>query len=179
MRKRSTSIPVNPMTDEFGEGVAIEKISFDGLQLAEPEGGKQTHRHDGHSFFPLEQRTVSLEIDFKKYTTKPSSVIYIHPDQVHRTIASKNITVSSWSLNNENLNPGYLKLLEDITPAKPLLLKKETFSIISEAVTVCIRFYKRKSDKLYHSLLRDGCNTLVALVISQYLERSKSAEKIF
>lgn len=176
MLKKTKSIPVNPMAGQFNSGIAIEKISFE--NLSNFKEAKQFHRHDSHSFFLLESGTVSIEIDFQKYKIKPSSVIYIHPNQVHRTKAFKSVTVSSWALNNENLNPKYLKLLEGITPAKPLVLNKETFSIISEAVSLFIKFSERKNDKLYHSLLKDSCNALVALVASQYLEQSKSADKL-
>ena len=41
-----------------------------------------------------------------------------------------------------------------------------------------MKFSERKNDKLYHGLLRDGCNVLVALVISQYLEQTKSIDKL-
>jgi AraC-like DNA-binding protein/mannose-6-phosphate isomerase-like protein (cupin superfamily) len=176
------SIPVNTMTDDFGGDISIEKISVSNLQALENasennlEDAQQSHRHDRHSFFLLETGTVFIEIDFQQYEIKPSSVIYMHPDQVHRMLAFENVTVSSWAINNENLNPEYLKLLEEITPAKPLELNVETFSIISEAVTLCIKFSERKSDKLYHALLKDSCNTLVALVISQYLEQSRSPD---
>lgn len=184
MRKNSSSIPVNTMVNEFGTGISIERISVKDLRTADKatldhyEEGKQSHRHDGHSFFLLENGTVSIEIDFQKYKIKPSSVIYVHPDQVHHTITSENVVVSAWTINNENLNPGYLKLLEDITPARPLVLKKVTFSIISEAVSLAIKFAERKNDKLYHPLLKDSCNALVALVISQYFEQSKSTDKL-
>lgn len=178
MPKKNTSIPVNPMAEEFGEGIAIEKISFDVEDLHVMETAKQSHRHDGHSFFLLEKGTIAIEIDFQKYIIKPSSVIYIHPNQVHNTIALESITVSSWAINNENLNPEYLKLLEDLTPAKPLVLQQETFSIICEAVALGLKFSERKNDKLYHSLLKDSCNALVALVISQYLEQSKPTDKL-
>jgi AraC family transcriptional activator of pobA len=184
MRKKNKSIRVNTMTDNFGGDISIEKIAVKDLQALENasendlENAEQSHRHDRHSFFLLESGTVSIEIDFQKYDIKPSSVIYMHPDQVHRMIAFENVTVSSWAINNENLNPGYLQLLEDITPAKPLVLEQETFSIFSEAVSLCIKFSERKNDKLYHSLLKDSCNALVALVISQYLEQSEPADKL-
>jgi len=175
MRKKTKSIPVNPMANEFGAGIAIERISFTDPFIFEE--GERAHRHDGHAFFLLENGSISIEIDFQKYIITPPSVIYVHPDQVHRTIAAEHVTVSSWAIDNENLNPEYLKLLEDITPAKPLLLQQETFAIISEAVSLCIKFAERKNDKLYHSLLKDSCNALVALVASQYLESAKSTDK--
>lgn len=184
MRKKTTSIPVNYFDGEFDPGISIEKISFKDLTALGNDASNnledtgQSHRHDRHSFFLLESGIVHLEIDFKKYAISPSSVIYVHPNQVHRTTVLKNVIVYNWAINNENLNPDYLKLLEDITPAKPLVLKKETFSIIFEAVSLCIKFTERKNDKLYHSLLKDSCNALVALVVSQYLEQSALTSKL-
>jgi AraC family transcriptional activator of pobA len=172
MRKKAGPIPINYFGDEHNAGISIEKLhikdrpSFEGLD--------QSHRHNGHSFFLLESGTVDIEIDFQEYEIKAPSVIYIHPDQVHRTTASKDVIVSSLVLTDENLNPEYLKLLEGIAPAKPLELTEETFSIISEAVSLGIKFSERKGDKLYHSLLKDSCNALVALIASQYLEQVKS-----
>ena len=164
------------MTDDFGGDISIEKIAVNDLRTFTE--AKQSHRHDRHSFFLLESGTVDIEIDFQQYKIESSTVIYMHPDQVHRTTAFDNAIVSSWAINNENLNSDYLKLLESITPAKPLVLTKETFSIISEAVSLAIKFSDRKSDKLYHSLLKDSCNALIALVVSQYLVETKSTEKL-
>ena len=176
MSKKTTSIPVNHFDDEYNSGISIEKISIE--DLLPVEGLEQSHRHDRHSFFLLENGTVRIEIDFQMYEIKPSSVIYMHPDQVHRMITFENVTVSSWAITNENLNPEYLKLLEDITPAKPLVLNEDTFSIISEALLLCVKLSERKNDKLYHSLLKDSCNALVALVVSQYLEQTKPTGKL-
>ncbi|MFH6990925.1 helix-turn-helix domain-containing protein [Flavobacterium sp. FlaQc-48] len=180
MRKKIKSIPVNRMTDDFNAGIVIERLSFNEAGMADQinfEEENQAHRHDLHSFFLLEEGIVSIEIDFQKYTIRPSSIIYIHPDQVHETKTVENITVSCWAIHNENLNPEYLKLLKEITPAKPLLLDKDTFSIISETVSLYIQFTELKSDKLYHSFLKDSCNALVGLAISQYLKHSPSTEK--
>ena len=97
---------------------------------------------------------------------------------MHRTTQSGKITVSSWSIDSEHLNPDYLRWLEEITPAKPLLLQEETFRIMAETVTLCIKLGERKKDKLYHSLLKDSCNTLVALAVSQLLEQSGPADSL-
>lgn len=182
MPKKNKSIPVNIMADQYGLGISVERLdlrNLDKVTLSAFEAeGNQSHRHDSHSFFLLESGTVQLEIDFQQYTITPPSVLYVHPDQIHRTHASENIVVSNWSMTNENLNPEYLKLLEDITPAKPLVLKEETFSIISEAVSLSLKFAERKNDKLYHPLLKDSCNALVALVLSQYLALVKSTDNL-
>jgi AraC-like DNA-binding protein/mannose-6-phosphate isomerase-like protein (cupin superfamily) len=178
MPTKIKSIPVNIMADEFGTGIAIEKIYFKDFRYKEIEEANQSHRDVNHSFFLLENGTVSIEIDFQKYEIESPSIIYMHPNQVHRITAFENVTVSSWSINDENLNPEYLKLLEDTTPAKPLLLNEDTFSIISEAVSLCIKFAERKNDRLYHFLLKDSCNALVALVMSKFIEQSKSTDKL-
>ena len=175
MNRKIKSIPVSSMADNTSMGISIEKALF--KDLPDFEEAKQSHREESHSFFLLERGTVSVVIDFKTYKIKSPSITYMHPNQVHRIMALENATVSSWAINNENLNPEYLKLLEEITPAKPLLLKKETFSIICEAVSLCIKISERKQEKLYHSLLKDSCNALVALVISQYLEQDKLTNK--
>lgn len=40
-----------------------------------------------------------------------------------------------------------------------------------------MHLYKRTEDSLHFSQLKDSCNSLVGLVISQYLKQSKSADK--
>jgi AraC family transcriptional regulator, transcriptional activator of pobA len=175
MNKKTKSIPVISMADNISQGISVEKTLF--KDLPDFEEAKQSHREESHSFFLLEKGTVSVVIDFQKYKIKSQSITYMHPNQVHRIIALENATISSWTISNENLNAEYLKLLEEITPAKPLLLKKETFSIICEAVSLCIKISERKEEKLFHSLLKDSCNALVALVVSQYLEQDKSTGK--
>ncbi|SFC21780.1 helix-turn-helix domain-containing protein [Spirosoma endophyticum] len=172
------------MTNEFGVAIAIERIAMNDLLALDQatlnvgEEATLAHRHDRHSFFLLESGTVHLEIDFQTYEIEAPSVIYIHPDQVHSTVIVNDVTVSSWAIDNEKLNPEYLKLLEEITPAKPLALDKETFSLFAETVSLCLKFGERKNDKLYYSLLKDSCNALIALVVSQYLAQSKSADKL-
>lgn len=183
MRKKTTSIPVNTLADDVGGAISIEKITAADLRALENASENsiddvhQAHRHDRHSFFLLERGIVSIEIDFQTYTIEPFSLIYMHPDQVHRMLAFDNVTVSSWAIDNENLNPDYLNLLEGITPAKPLVLPEETFAILSEAVSLCLKFFERKTDKLYHSLVKDSCNALIALVVSLYLAEAKPADK--
>lgn len=182
MPKKSTSIPVNPMTADFGNGIFVEKIASEDFHLYERfeefDKIKQSHRDEYHLFFLQEKGTITIEIDFQKHTLKPLSVIFIHQNQVHRTLSFRNATASIWAIRNENLHPEYLKLLEDITPAQPLALTQETFSVISEAVAFCLKLSERKNEKLYYSLLSGSCNTLTGLVISQYLVQSKPFDKL-
>ena len=159
------------MANEHGAGIAVERISFADMTIFGE--GERSHRHDGHAFFLLEKGCISIEIDFQKYTITAPSITYVHPNQVHRTTAAENVTVGSWAVTNENLNPEYLAILEDIAPANPLVLQQETFALICEALSLCIKFAERKNDKLHHSLLKDSCNALVALVASLYLAEAK------
>lgn len=176
MRKNSKAIPLNTMTDKFGAGIAIGKASIKDLRTFEEAA--HSHRDDYHIIFLQEKGTTPIEIDFQKHEIKPSSVLYIHPGQVHRMTAFENVTLSFLAISNENLHPDYLRLLEDITPAIPLLLPEETFFIISETVSLCIRLSERNHEKLYHSVLKDSSNALVGLVTAQYLSDSKPADNL-
>ncbi|GAB3511990.1 AraC family transcriptional regulator [Spirosoma knui] len=169
------------MTDDLDAGMAIEKIAFQHLPPSDKSDtvgeDRQVHRHNTHTFHLLEKGTVHIDIDFQQFIIKPSSVIYIHPDQVHRTTAFEQVTVVSLAITNENLNPEYLKLLEDLVPTEPLSLSPETFDLLAEASSLCLKLSERRSNRLSHSLLKDACNTLVALVLSAYLEQAKSPDK--
>lgn len=176
MRKKTSSIPVNHFDNDDNFGIAVERLLATDLLMFKE--AKQAHRHDFHSFFLLETGSILIEIDFIKHNIKSPSVVYMHPNQVHLIKSHKNVTVSCCAINNENLNYEYLKLLEGIIPANPLELEKETFSILSQAVSLCINLSERKHSKLYSSMLKDSCNAFVALVISQYIERSKSPDKV-
>jgi AraC family transcriptional regulator, transcriptional activator of pobA len=160
--KKSSAIPVNAMANASGTGIAIERISIDDLNAFEES--HSSHRHDGHSFFLLERGTVHLEIDFQNYTLHAPSVIYIHPDQVHRSLAPGQITVSSLVMTNEFVQPEYLELLEEIAPAKPLVLDQALFKLLSGMVDTGLKL----SEQHYPQALKDSCNALIAVLISQY-----------
>ena len=169
------------MADNFSQGISIDKISIkrsDFKTTQQYEEATQSHRDEGHTFHIVEKGTVLIEIDFKKYKIIAPSVVYMHPNQVHRILDFKNITVCSLAINNENLNPEYLKFLEKIAPAKPLLLTKEANSIVSDTFSLCLKFSVQKSNKLYYPILKDSCNTLVAFLTSQFLNQNKSESNI-
>jgi len=67
-------------------------------------------------------------------------------------------------------------LLATLTPARPLALTAEFFTLAAETVALCLKFAARQSDKLYHALLQDSCNAFAALVISQYLRETAPAD---
>jgi YesN/AraC family two-component response regulator len=175
MLKKTKSIPVNAFPTGTREGIIIMKATFNGSPNSEEV--ERSHRDNGYLFILQEKGSTHIEIDFQKHKIEAPSIIYIHPNQVHRLIAFENATTISWIITAENLQPEYLKLLEDITPANVLSLETETLSIISETASVCIKLSERKDEKLYDSILKESCNTLVALVASQYLAESKPTDK--
>lgn len=176
MNKNLKSIPVNNFEGENHSGISVEKLSL--KDLPDFTGEEQAERHDRHSFHLLQVGTITIEIDFQKHEIKSPSIIYMHPNQVHRIVAFENVTVSSCAINNENINPQYLLLLEEITPAKPLALSEEMFAILSATIAIAIKLNERKLDKLYHPMLKDSTNAFVALVLSQLLEQSQPSDKL-
>ncbi len=169
------------MADNFGQGISIDKISIkksDFKTTQQYEEATQSHRDEGHTFHIVEKGTVLIEIDFQKYKIKAPAVVYMHPNQVHRIFDFKNITVCSLAISNENLNPEYLSFLEEIVPAKPLTLTNDVYSNIYNTFSLCLHFSTLKSNRLYHWLLKDSCNTLVALITSEFLSQHKSLAKL-
>lgn len=173
-------IPIHSMTTDFG--VFITKIASEDFHLYEKQHQfnsiKESHRDEYHLFMLQEKGTTTIEIDFNQHIVNPQTIIFVHQNQVHRFIDFKNAIVSIWAISNEILNSEYLKLLEDITPAHPLKLQKETFAVILEAVSLCLKLSERKDEKLYRSLFAGSSSTLTGLVISQYLVQSKPTDKL-
>ena len=180
MPKSNKKIPVNSMADNPSQGISIDKIRIkisDFKTAAQYEEATQSHRDEGHTFYVVEKGTVLVEIDFQKHTVTAPAVVYMHPDQVHRILDFKAITVYSLAIKNENLNPDYFRFLEEITPVKPLALINDARTDIIDAFSLCLRFSKQKNNKLYHLLLKDSCNALAALIISAFLNQNTSSGK--
>lgn len=179
MRKNKNKIPVNAMDDTFNLGISIDKNSIkksDFTTEEQIEVSTQSHRDEGFTFHILEKGEVVIEIDFKTYHVSAPAVVYLHPDQVHKMLDINDIIVSSLSIHSENLNTGYLTILEEITPAAPLTLTIEALAVISNSFSLCLNFYRQKNNTLYYPLLRDSCNTLIAYLLSQFLIETKSED---
>lgn len=174
--KKSKFIPVNSFIDKYIGGIIIARTSFHGLP--DSKEVERSHRDEGHLFIVQEKGTTYIEIDFEKHKIKAPALIYVHPNQVHRLIKFENVTISNWIITSENLHPEFLKQLEDLAPVNVLPLKKENLAIISEAASLSVKLAGRKDERLYYSVLKESCNTLVALVISQYLSLSKSTDQM-
>ncbi|WP_158798803.1 AraC family transcriptional regulator [Pedobacter sp. L105] len=175
MQKRIKDIPVNVLPAGTREGIMIARTSIHGLPNSKEV--ERSHRDNGYVFILQEKGTTHIEIDFQIHQITASSVIYINPNQIHRLIGFENATMSTWMITSENLQPEYLKLLEGLTPVDALVLDEQTFTMISETATLCVQFSKRKQEKLFGSILKESCNTLIALVISQYLAQHQTTDK--
>lgn len=168
---KKKSIPVKLLANEFNSGLFIGKYlshDYDPQQMEETD---YSHRHDFHIFGLLEKGTASFEIDFETHKMKAYSLLYINPNQVHRVLKIENVSLYLLAIDTEYLNPRYMTLLEEISPTLPLQLTPASFSVMAEAASLCIKLSERKQGQLYTALLKEGCNTLIGLVISEYLAR--------
>lgn len=167
------------MDDTFSLGISIDKNNIkksDFKTAQQVEEAEQSHRDEGYTFHILEKGEVLIEIDFQTYRVSAPAVVYMHPDQVHRMLDINEIIVCSLSINSGNLNDGYLKILEELTPVAPLSLSAEAFSVVSDSFSLCLNFHRQKDNKLYYPLLKDSCNTLIAFLLSQFLNVTKSED---
>ena len=184
VQRQKKSVPLNPMANMFDTGIFVGSVSpddtvaLDQTTLDAFEIAAQSHRDDYHFFIVQEAGSAVIEIDFERYKVNGPAIVYIHPGQIHSMISFKNISASFLAIKSDSVQPGYLELLQDIAPVKPLVLKKEHLLIFSEMSTLCVRLSERKNDRLQHSFLKDGCNAFIGLVISQYLKRYKSIDKL-
>lgn len=174
MQEKSKHIPVNTLPSGTREGIMIATTSFNGLPNTKEV--ERPHRDNGHLFILQEKGTTHLEIDFQKHNVEASSIIYIHPDQIHRLMGFENARITSWIITSENLYQENLDVLESLTPLDALALTAETFSLISKTASLCIQFSERKHEKLFDTILKESCNTLVSLVASQYLANVKNTD---
>ncbi|MBK0379301.1 AraC family transcriptional regulator [Mucilaginibacter segetis] len=148
------------MATEFGRGIAIERMVIDDLK--DFQGSQDAHRHDGHSFFLLEQGTVQLEIDFQSCTLTAPAVIYIHPDQVHFTLNSEALIVNSLVMTDEFVRPEYLNSLGELVPAPPIALRPGQLLLILEMFALTIKLQTTGRAFI------DSCNAIAAWVMDQY-----------
>jgi len=172
------------MAPEPGISIVLDRLVVADLQaLSSADPGEvaqatYAHREDRHAFFLLETGTIHLELDFQEYHLQAPALVYVHPDQVHRIISFRQLTVSTLGMTTEQLQPQYRPLLAALVPAKALALNPETFALLADTMALCTRFAARRRDQLSQALLHDSCNALVALVLSQYLPQAPPSGKL-
>nr|WP_315423683.1 helix-turn-helix transcriptional regulator [uncultured Pedobacter sp.] len=177
MSKKTTSIPIHSLSKEYQQDYVVKQVTTENLNaLNETE---HAHRHDYHIFSLVRKGTFHIEIDFERYEIKAPAVLYIHPSQIHRIIKIEKADVFLLGMNSENLNPDYLRKLEQvILHARSLPVKSAIYTILDRAIILCKSIFERKTDKLYASVLKDCCNAFVGLIVSQYLEQIEGTDNL-
>lgn len=167
-------IPVRTLPNEFGNDIALAKVSPESFW--EDEETMQAHRHDYHFFVFQKSGVTLMEIDFEQYHTDKPTILYQSPNQVHRALKVEQIEMYMLIINEENISADYRSILHGISPLKPLEIGIEELDIIERSYNLCINLFERTTDKLYFSLLKDSCNTLIALLLSLYLKYSEPVD---
>ncbi|WP_406827113.1 helix-turn-helix domain-containing protein [Pedobacter sp. KACC 23697] len=170
MTKKVTHIPVNTLPKGTSRGIMMLRKYFDGFP--DNEQVRRSHRDHGYTFILQEKGITHLEIDFQTYSIQAPAIIYLHPSQVHRLIAFESAELSTWIIEEENLHPAYLRLLNDLLPVSALSLSDETLSILSQMVNVSYTLFTKLEAKLYHTTLKESINTLAAFITSLYQAQS-------
>jgi AraC-like DNA-binding protein len=174
MSKKTNHIPVNKLPEESCRGIMMMRESFNGSPNSEQV--ERSHRDGGYTFIIQEKGKTLIEIDFQTHHIQAPAVIFIHPHQVHRVIAFEDAMISTWIITEEKLRPEYLSLLEGLAPVNALPVIPETLAVLTETAALCMKLSEKKTAVLYHSILKESVNTLVALIISHYLGFAKPAE---
>ncbi|WP_343690922.1 helix-turn-helix transcriptional regulator [Chitinophaga sp.] len=175
MPKHNKPIPLITLPPDIETGILIIKTAIKSRKGVVKEV-QQPHRDDWHLFILQVGGSTIMEVDFQQYVIKPSSIYYIHPNQVHRVVSFKDAVFYSLIIHNRTLRPEYLQILDDISPAQPLRLSRKASGMLTDIVNVCQKAFEMKKAKLYTALLKDSCHTFVAAFLSQYLAHANSAD---
>lgn len=174
MSKKAGYIPVNKLPEESCRGIMMMRETFNGSPNSEQV--ERSHRDGGYTFIIQEKGKTIIEIDFQTHHIQAPAVIFIHPHQVHRVIAFEDAMICTWIITEENVRPEYLSLLEGLAPVNAMPVIPETLAVLTETAALCIKLSEKKTEILYHSILKESVNTLITLVVSQYLALIKAAE---
>lgn len=175
MPKKNTPIPIITLPPDLDVGILFFRTSIKSLKGLVKEV-QQAHRDNWHLFTLQIAGTTVMEVDFQMNIIKSHAAAYMHPSQVHRVVAFKDADFYSLIIDNKSLKPEYLKMLEELSPVKPLLLDKKTFALLNDIASICIKIFNNKESKLRASLLKDSCHTFIATILSQYLAQSNPTD---
>jgi AraC-like DNA-binding protein len=174
MAKKVIHIPVNILPKGTSRGIMMLRRYFDGYP--DNEHVRRSHRDHGYTFILQEKGITHIEIDFQTYSIQAPAIIYLHPNQVHRLIAFESAQISTWIIEEENLHPEYLRVLNNLMPASILELSNEILSILLQMVGVSYTLFTVLEANLYHTTLKESINTLAAFITSLYQAQSKLTE---
>ena len=74
MRKKTSDIPVNILSEGTCRGIMMMRESFDGSPNSEQV--ERAHRDGGYTFIIQEKGHTHLEIDFQKYCLEAPALIF-------------------------------------------------------------------------------------------------------
>lgn len=169
------SIPVRSMPKEIGQGIAVRKIATSSMVIDQELA--DSHRHDHHTFVLQESGYSFTEIDFEEQFITEPAIFYQSPNQVHRAIKIENIELYVMVIDTENLSADYLKVLQQLSPVRPLAISGADLALLQQTFALCTKLSEKLADQHYFPILRDSCNALVGLFISHYLQAAKPKEK--
>jgi AraC-like DNA-binding protein len=175
MPKKNTPIPIITLPPDLDVGILFTRTRIKSQKGIVNEV-QQAHRDNWHLLILQIEGSTVMEVDFQMNTIQPHTVFYVHPSQVHRVVSFKGADFYSLIIDNKSLKPEYLKMLEELSPVKSLLLENVTFSLLDDIASICIKIFKNKESKLRASLLKDSCHTFIAAILSQYLAKSNPAD---
>lgn len=171
-----TTIPVNTIGENFDAGIAVGRMQSNNLR--DFKEAEYAHRHDFHFFMLQEKGTFLIEIDFKKHKIEQAMLLYLHPEQVHRIVEMSELRLSVLAIPSEYLNLKYLQQLEELKSIPPVALSKEKFQFIQKAFSFCIEIAEHPLLSSNLSVLKDGSNTLVGVMLAQFLSRVKPVDEL-
>ena len=175
MPEKRKHIPVNILPEGSCRGIMMMRDSFNGPPNFEEV--ERSHRDGGYTFIIQEEGSTFIEVDFQTYHLQAPTILVIHPDQVHRLINFDHALVSTCIITKENLRSEHHSLLESLVPLNPLTVGEGTLSVLLETFNLCMKLTERKTDKLYHVILKESCNTLVVLFASQFLSNASPTDQ--
>ncbi len=167
MREKAGEIPVNILPEGSFQGIMFLRKLFDGAP--EFDSVKRPHRDGGFTFIVQEAGKTFIEIDFETYCIAAPAVIFIHPEQVHRLVSFESATVSTWIIALENINEEYLTVLNKMAPVNPLAVSPNDMDLMRHNADLCVKLISRNYERFHSKILKDLCNALMGLILSQYL----------
>jgi len=175
MSKKIKTIPLNQLTEVFTTGIAVKKIDLSTLGAIDEI--ESAHRHDYHLFVLLAEGEINIAVDFQIFELKGSSILYIHPRQVHHIIKLQNAQFYILAVSSEKIDAEYLKLLEqNIYPALPLGCSGELFSVLSSSVALCSTILDGKKTLHDLAVAKNFCNASIGIMVNHYIEKVHSGK---
>lgn len=159
---------------DFEDGIVVKRPALQDMTAYQAATVAQRHGQDYHFFIVIEKGSMEFELDFEKYQIKQHAIVYVGPGQVHRLLTGRQMRFYVIALKSENIHAKYLSLLHQVKPSKPMVLMQDRMSSIVKSAELSFELFQHNNSKLQASMLKDSCNTLVGLVLSEYLEGSRS-----